>query len=135
VDRILGLELGADDYVTKPFSPKVLVRRVNALLRRAGSGAETLRFGDLAIHPDRYEATNATGRIPLTTREFELLAHFARNAGRVLTREQLLNQVWGYDYFGDGRIVDAHIKNLRKKIGTDAIQTVFGLGYKWGANG
>lgn len=146
-DKVLGLELGADDYMTKPFSPREVVARVKALLRRAGmgnSGQDTslekqetsnLRIGELQIYPDRYEAYMREGLLELTPKEFELLEYLARNKSRVLTRDQLLNVIWNYDFAGDTRIVDVHISHLREKIEQDTkkpdyIKTVRGLGYK-----
>ena len=146
-DKVLGLELGADDYMTKPFSPREVVARVKALLRRAGmgnSGQDTslekqetsnLRIGELQIYPGRYEAYMREGLLELTPKEFELLEYLARNKSRVLTRDQLLNVIWNYDFAGDTRIVDVHISHLREKIEQDTkkpdyIKTVRGLGYK-----
>ncbi|OCA81813.1 response regulator transcription factor [Pradoshia sp. D12] len=146
-DKVLGLELGADDYMTKPFSPREVVARVKALLRRAGmgnSGQDTslekqetsnLRIGELQIYPDRYEAYMREELLELTPKEFELLEYLARNKSRVLTRDQLLNVIWNYDFAGDTRIVDVHISHLREKIEQDTkkpdyIKTVRGLGYK-----
>ena len=120
----------ADDYVTKPFSPKILVKRVTALLRRAGSVSGNLRLGGLEIDLRRYTVTDQGEPIKLTLKEFELLKTLIINHNLVLSRPQLLDQVWGYDYFGDDRIVDAHIKNLRRKLKSDLIQTVKGVGYK-----
>ncbi|MGM0125354.1 transcriptional regulatory protein YycF [Enterococcus sp. AZ194] len=124
IDKVLGLELGADDYVTKPFSNRELVARVKANLRRgavpAKEAEETapseLSIGDLTIHPDAYMVTKHGGTIELTHREFELLFYLAKHIGQVMTREHLLQTVWGYDYFGDVRTVDVTVRRLREKI-------------------
>lgn len=141
VDRILGLELGADDYVTKPFSPRELTARVKAVLRRGhnqatGEPAEQVsRVGDIVIDETRHEVKINQERIELTTREFELLLFLCQHPEHVLTRNQLLESVWGYDYDGDTRIVDVHISHLREKVEEDPkapkyIRTVRGVGYK-----
>jgi two-component system alkaline phosphatase synthesis response regulator PhoP len=146
-DKVLGLELGADDYMTKPFSPREVVARVKALLRRAGMGssspensaekqeADIITIGELKIYPDRYEAYLREDLLEVTPKEFELLVFLARNKSRVLTRDQLLNVIWNYDFAGDTRIVDVHISHLREKIEQETkkpvyIKTVRGLGYK-----
>ncbi|MCL2496577.1 MAG: response regulator transcription factor, partial [Clostridiales bacterium] len=128
--QLLSFAELADDYVVKPFSPKILVKRVETLLRRCGGEKKLLRHGDITLDYDRYEAFDNGERIQLTLREFELLGALMNHAGKVLNRQQLLNQAWGYDYFGDERIVDVHIKNLRKKLISDVIITVKGVGYK-----
>lgn len=139
VDRVVGLTMGADDYVTKPFSPRELVARVRAVLRRGRSGPlesdATLSFQGLSIDRDTREVVADQGPIELTALEFDLLAALASAPGRVFTREQLLERVWGWDYFGSERVVDVHIGNLRKALGDDAanprfIATVRGVGYK-----
>lgn len=140
-DKVLGLELGADDYMTKPFSPREVVARVKAILRRteiaqpAAEEGERLAVGRLEIFPERYEAVISGKPLELTPKEFELLLYLARHKGRVLTRDQLLSAVWNYDFAGDTRIVDVHISHLREKIEEDTkkpayIKTVRGLGYK-----
>jgi DNA-binding response OmpR family regulator len=136
IDRILGLELGADDYVTKPFSPREIVARVKAILRRTEQPAkaaipELLHAGDVEVDVARREARVGTEVFPLATREFDLLAFFASNQGLVLSRQQLLDGVWGVGWYGDERTVDVHVRQLRKKLG-DAfpLKTVFGVGYR-----
>lgn len=137
LDKVLGLELGADDYLTKPFSTRELLARVKAILRRTQMNKltleeeERLRVGELEIVPGNFEAYYQGKELNLTPKEFELLVFLVRNKGRVLTREQLLNTVWDYDFVGDTRIVDVHISHLREKINKAYIKTVRGLGYKF----
>ncbi len=144
VDRIVGLEVGADDYLTKPFSPRELVARVRAMLRRprGGTGVEAAdaieprRFGELTLDEPRHRVTVGDAPVALTPLEFNLLTTLAAYPGRVYTRDQLLEQVWGADYFGDDHVVDVHIGNLRKKLSDDAaapryVETVRGVGYRF----
>jgi len=128
--QILSFDELADDYVVKPFSPKVLVKRVEKLFRFRKEGVKRLQCGNLVLDYDSFEVFDQQENIKLTYREFELLGTLMNNAGKVLNRQQLLNHAWGYEYFGDERIVDVHIKNLRKKLRSEAIVTVKGVGYK-----
>lgn len=129
--QLLSFDSLADDYVTKPFSPKILVKRANALLRRAGGDEKVLQYENMLLSYERYEVLESGEKVKLTRREFELLGVLMSNVGKVLGRQQLLNHAWGYDYFGDDRIVDVHIKNLRKKLNGNVIHTVKGVGYKF----
>ena len=137
IDRVLGLELGADDYVTKPFSPRELVARVRAILRRVEDRgrpvATVLHSGGVDVDVGRREARVDGAVIALATREFDLLAFMAENEGLVLSRQQLLDNVWGHGWYGDERTVDVHVRQLRKKLG-DALPlaTVWGVGYRLG---
>ena len=137
IDRVLGLELGADDYVTKPFSPRELVARVRAILRRVEDRgkpmATVLRAGGVDVDLGRREARVDGAVIALATREFDLLAFMAENEGLVLSRQQLLDNVWGHGWYGDERTVDVHVRQLRKKLGVALpLATVWGVGYRLG---
>jgi two-component system alkaline phosphatase synthesis response regulator PhoP len=145
LDKILGLELGADDYMTKPFSPREVSARVKALIRRTMFNAEVsegmddnefIEVGELRLYPEKYETIFKGKHLEFTPKEFELLMYIVKNKGRVLSRDQLLSAVWNYDFAGDTRIVDVHISHLREKIEEDTrkpnyIKTVRGLGYKF----
>ncbi|MEU8251319.1 response regulator transcription factor [Nonomuraea sp. NPDC048916] len=141
IDKVVGLELGADDYVTKPFSSRELVARIRAVLRRQGDAVEELETAVLAVGPvrmdvDRHVVAVRGDQVQLPLKEFELLEVLLRNAGRVLTRGQLIDRVWGADYVGDTKTLDVHVKRLRAKIESDpsnprCILTVRGLGYKF----
>lgn len=134
-DELLGFELGVDEYISKPFSPKILVARVEAILRRVNQGAseEVLEYGgiilDKAAHRVKIDGTD----IELSFKEFELFTYFMENKGIALSRETILNHVWNYDYFGDARTIDTHVKKLRSKMGDkgDLIKTIWGMGYKF----
>ena len=130
--QLKGFDLRIDDYVTKPFSMPVLLRKVEAVLRRTTgqSGGRQIAYRGLLLDLDGYAAYVDGDRIELTRREFELLKALLQNQGRVLSRQALLNRVWSYDFYGDERIVDTHVKNLRKKLGGDYIETIRGVGYR-----
>ncbi|NLC66140.1 MAG: response regulator transcription factor [Clostridium sp.] len=136
-DKVLGLELGADDYMVKPFEPKEVIARIKAVMRRFNSettGTEVLNFPELIVDMNSYNVTYKGQDVKMPPKEFELLYHLAANKNRVFTREQLLAEVWGYDYPGDSRTVDVHIKRLREKLQGGPnwqLETVWGVGYKF----
>ncbi|RKD34313.1 response regulator [Thermohalobacter berrensis] len=138
-DKVLGLEIGADDYITKPFSVRELIARVKAVLRRSKDTkkeeAQIIKVGDITIDIEKHEVSKNGEKIDLTLKEFELLKILAQNKGKVLSRNYLLDKVWGYDYYGETRTVDVHIRHLRKKIEDENkhfkyIETIRGVGYK-----
>lgn len=132
-EQLRGFQMEIDDYVTKPFSMPILLQKIRAILRRTAGGMEDnrcLHYRDLTLDLDGMEALLAGRSLDLTTREFELLQALISSPGRVFTREVLLAKLWGYGFFGDERVVDSHIKNLRHKMGTDYIETVRGVGYR-----
>ncbi len=134
-DELLGFELGVDEYISKPFSPKILVARVEAILRRTSalSTEEILSAGAITINKAAHQVTIDGREIELSFKEFELLTYFVENQGLALSREKILNSVWNYDYFGDARTIDTHVKKLRSKMGErgDYIKTIWGMGYKF----
>ena len=136
-DKVLGLDAGADDYLPKPFGMMELLARIRALLRRSGNGGESVeyRVGDLYLSPAQHIVRCGGQEISLTLKEFELLCLLLENQGFVFTRDQLLNRIWGYEYDGESRTVDVHIRNLRQKLGVcgNCIETVRGVGYRIGA--
>jgi len=131
-DEIKGFELGIDDYISKPFSFNLLIKRVEAVLRRTSEKASSsvIRFKEITLDKDAFTVTVDRNNIELTAKEFNILHCLMENKGRTVSREALLDHAWGYEYFGDARIVDTHIKNLRKKLGTSYIRTITGIGYK-----
>lgn len=133
-DELLGFELGVDEYISKPFSPKILVARVEAILRRTGqTGSDILSAGGIVIDKTAHMVTIDNEIMELSFKEFELLSYFIENQGIALSREKILNSVWNYDYFGDARTIDTHVKKLRSKMGDkgEYIKTVWGMGYKF----
>lgn len=134
-DELQGFQLGVDEYITKPFSPKILVARVEAILRRTQKTdeQETLEAGGIVIDKKAHSVTIDGKPVELSFKEFELLSYFLENRGIALSREKILNHVWNYDYFGDARTIDTHVKKLRSKMGEkgDLIKTIWGMGYKF----
>ena len=134
-DELLGFELGVDEYISKPFSPKILVARVEAILRRAGHGEqeEILEAGGIVLNKTAHLVTVDGKPMDLSYKEFELMTYFMENQGIALSREKILNHVWNYDYFGDARTIDTHVKKLRSKLGDkgEYIKTIWGMGYKF----
>ena len=134
-DELMGFELGVDEYISKPFSPKILVARVEAILRRTNSKMqeEETNVGGIVINKTAHIVTVDGQAVDLSFKEFELLAYFVENQGIALSREKILNHVWNYDYFGDARTIDTHVKKLRSKLGDkgDYIKTIWGMGYKF----
>ena len=136
-DELLGFELGIDEYISKPISPKILVARVEAILRRTNNiGDENVEIGGISINKTAHEVMVDGKVIELSYKEFELLSYFITNEGVALSRERILNNVWNYDYFGDARTIDTHVKKLRSKLGSkgDCIKTIWGMGYKFEAD-
>jgi len=134
-DELLGFELGVDEYITKPFSPKILVARIEAILRRTlgGSDGDKIEMAGIVIDKIAHQVMVDGEFVDLSFKEFELLSYFVENCGVALSREKILNNVWNYDYFGDARTIDTHVKKLRAKLGEkgEHIQTIWGLGYKF----
>lgn len=133
-DELLGFELGVDEYISKPFSPKILMARVEAILRRTGSvNEEVTEVGGIRLDKGAHQVTIDGQALDLSFKEFELLTYFVSNQGVALSRERILNHVWNYDYFGDARTIDTHVKKLRSKLGDkgDYIKTIWGVGYKF----
>ena len=133
-DELLGFELGVDEYISKPFSPKILVARVEAILRRSNMAvSDVTDIGGIRIDKAAHQVTIDGQPVDLSYKEFELLAYFADNQGIALSREKILNNVWNYDYFGDARTIDTHVKKLRSKMGEKGnyIKTIWGMGYKF----
>lgn len=137
-DELKGFELGVDEYISKPFSPKILVARVEAILRRSNAAAsDVIQVGGIDINKAAHEVTIDGTPVELSFKEFELLSYFVDNQGIALSREKILNNVWNYDYFGDARTIDTHVKKLRSKLGKkgEYIRTIWGMGYKFEVNG
>ena len=133
-DELLGFELGVDEYITKPFSPKILVARVEAILRRTNANSnDALEIGGIKLDRQAHIVSIDGAPIDLSVKEFELLEFFMTNKGVALSRDKILNNVWNYDYFGDARTIDTHVKKLRAKMGAkgDSIKTIWGMGYKF----
>lgn len=133
-DKVLGLNIGADDYITKPFSMPVVMKRIEAVLRRAEQGSaapsSVIRYKEITLDTDSLTVLVGALSVSLTAREFDILKLLLENQGRVVSREKLLDSIWGYGYIGDEKIVNTHIKNIRKKLGVDYIETIRGAGYK-----
>ena len=137
-DELQGFSLGVDEYISKPFSPKILVARVEAILRSSNaSGGDALSVGGILIDKAAHQVTIDGKEVELSFKEFELLSYFVENQGIALSREKILNNVWNYDYFGDARTIDTHVKKLRSKMGDkgDYIKTIWGMGYKFEVSG
>ncbi|MCI8307657.1 MAG: response regulator transcription factor [Lachnospiraceae bacterium] len=133
-DELLGFELGVDEYISKPFSPKILVARVQAILRRTGANdGEVIEIGGIRLDKSAHEVYVDENKLELSYKEFELLSYFVENKGIALSREKILNNVWNYDYYGDARTIDTHVKKLRNKMGEkgNCIKTIWGMGYKF----
>ena len=134
-DELQGFESGADEYISKPFSPKILVARVSAILRRTAGGesGDILEAGAICVDKSAHTVTLDGNEVELSFKEFELLTYFMENQGIALSREKILNNVWNYDYFGDARTIDTHVKKLRSKLGSygEYIKTIWGMGYKF----
>lgn len=134
-DELQGFELGVDEYISKPFSPKILVARVNAILRRSlgNAGGDVIEAGGIVVDKAAHIVKIDGAQIELSYKEFELLSYFMENQGIALSREKILNNVWNYDYFGDARTIDTHVKKLRSKLGAkgEYIRTIWGMGYKF----
>ncbi len=133
-DELLGFELGVDEYISKPFSPKILVARVEAILRRTNAlDDQSIEEGGIKIDKSAHEVYVDGKKLELSFKEFELLTYFVENKGIALSREKILNNVWNYDYYGDARTIDTHVKKLRSKMGSkgDCIKTIWGMGYKF----
>ena len=137
-DELMGFELGVDEYISKPFSPKILVARVEAILRRSNvlAADDTMEAGGIELNKAAHEVLIDGKSVELSYKEFELLAYFMSNQGVALSRERILNNVWNYDYFGDARTIDTHVKKLRSKLGAkgEYIKTIWGMGYKFEVN-
>jgi len=134
IDRISGIELGADDYVTKPFNPREVIARIKAVLRRMGKGQKVLRFGRLEIYPEDYVVKYDGKNVELTAKEFEILRLLASSPSRIFTRQEIVEKIWKDEYTVD-RVVDVHISSIRAKIGKDWIKTIRGIGYKFSTKG
>ena len=132
-DELLGFKLGVDEYISKPFSPKILMARIDAILRRTGQDEEAVSLGGIVIDKKAHMVTIDGNPVELSVKEFELLSYFMDNRGVALSREKILNTVWNYDYYGDARTIDTHVKKLRSKMGAkgEYIKTIWGMGYKF----